>query len=82
MFHYLQKQIVSLLYCLEFHVNGLSVFFWSFFFTDLAGTNNWESALVNVVAEMISDLKKPFSDKVFFEKDEAKKVRKSPLWTL
>ncbi|XP_033644356.1 uncharacterized protein LOC117303993 [Asterias rubens] len=47
---------------------------------NLAGTNNWESALVNVVAEMISDLKKPFSDKVFFEKDEAKKAESTKTY--
>jgi len=47
---------------------------------NLAGTNSWESALVNVVAEMISDLKKPFSDKVFFEKDEAKKAESTKTY--
>ena len=41
---------------------------------DLIGADSWETALVDVVGEMLDDLMKPLVEKVIFEKDEAKKV--------
>jgi len=40
----------------------------------LYGANNWESAQIDVVGELMFDLVKPYTEKAMFEKDEAKKA--------
>jgi len=40
----------------------------------LYGANNWESAQIDVVGELMFDLFKPYAETVMFEKDEAKKA--------
>ncbi|XP_038060999.1 uncharacterized protein LOC119731798 [Patiria miniata] len=40
----------------------------------LYGASNWESALIDVVGELMFDLKKPFAETILFEKDEAVKA--------
>ncbi|XP_033643971.1 hematopoietic prostaglandin D synthase-like [Asterias rubens] len=47
---------------------------------DLIGADSWETALVDVVGEMLDDLMKPLVEKVIFEKDEAKKAESAKAY--
>ncbi|XP_022081115.1 uncharacterized protein LOC110974076 [Acanthaster planci] len=40
----------------------------------LYGANNWESAQIDVVGELMFDLVRPYTEKIMFEKDEQKKA--------